>query len=125
MIYAGYDELSIISLEEETDTVSFHAISEAILRRPSNVIYFELKKRLYGIVSMGDIARASESGDGQVAINRNMTFILHDGYMTARQIFLEKESINAIPVVNEDHQLVGAYLRWDDLLIKTMPRGGQ
>ena len=36
--------------------------------------------------------------------------------MHAKQVFLENEHINKIPVVNADYQLLGEYSRWDDQL---------
>ncbi|MBD5522381.1 MAG: adenylyltransferase/cytidyltransferase family protein [Lachnospiraceae bacterium] len=121
MIYTQHDGLTILKLNDKKNKVSFDTLANVILERPSNIIYCELEDELYGIISMGDIARASESGLDYVAINRVFTRILpNDKYMTAKNIFHEKENINALPVVNEDNKLLGAYTRWDDLYNRNM-----
>lgn len=121
MIYTQHDGLTILKLNDKKNTVSFDTLVNVILDRPSNVIYCELEDELYGIISMGDIARASKNGVDYVAINRVFTRILpNDKYMTAKNIFHEKKNINALPVVNENNELLGAYTRWDDLYNRNM-----
>lgn len=114
MIYINRDRLNILELNDEKDIVSFDTITETILDKPSNMIYCESKGRLYGIISMGDIVRASDKGLNYVVINRNFTQIRPNEYMTARHMFYEKKNINALPVVNEDNKILGAYVRWND-----------
>ncbi len=115
MIYAEYDKLTVLKLENHEDYIHMDILSKFMLEKPSNVIYCELNDKLYGIISMGDIARATEIG-GRVAINKNFTCISKNDYMKARDIFHKKKSINALPVVSGESTLIGAYLRWDDLL---------
>lgn len=115
MIYTQYDKLTIVELVDKKSKISFDVLYQVLLERPSNMIYFELEGELYGIISMGDIARAGEEGADCVVINRKFTRIMLSEYMTARRIFREKENINAIPAVNENNRLLGAYVRWDDL----------
>lgn len=114
MIYIQHDRLSILKLNNEEDAVSFDTVAKVILDRPSNMIYCESKGVLYGIISMGDVVRASQNRVDYVVINRKFKQIRPNEYMAARQIFHEKKNINAIPVVDEDNKLLGAYVRWND-----------
>lgn len=66
---------------------------------------------------MGDIARASVSGADCVIVNKHFTCIFYDGYMKARNLFCERNNINALPVADKNNVLLGDYSRWDDLLI--------
>ena len=54
----------------EADTLSFDELGKILEDRPANVIYCELDGKLYGIISMGDVARADEEGKKAVKINR-------------------------------------------------------
>lgn len=116
MIYTERDKLTIIELDNNLDTLSFDALAKAILDRPSNDVYCEYKGKLYGIISMGDIERASDEGADHVAVNKNFTYVSNGGYMQARSILGEKKNINSIPAVDNSNVLLGAYSRWDDLL---------
>lgn len=120
MIYTQHDRLTIVELNDKKNSISFDTLKKVMLDRPSNMIYCELEGELYGIISMGDIARASEKGTDHVVINRKFTRILPNEYMMARRIFHEKENINALPVVNEENKLLGAYARWNDLYSRNM-----
>ena len=117
MIYTEYDKLTIIKLMNEADSLSFDELGAILKERPANVIYCELSGKLYGIISMGDVARASDDGKKAVNINRKFTSVKPNEYMKARQIFKEKEKINAVPVIDENGGLLGDYTRWDDLLV--------
>ncbi len=123
MIYVKRDSLTIIEIQNGINHISLHTLKEIILNSPSNVIYFEEGGELYGIISMGDIARACESGTGHVALNRHFTRVSDKEYLKAKDIFRINQNINAIPVVNDDNFLIGNYLRWDDLLYKTNING--
>ncbi|MDE5931765.1 MAG: adenylyltransferase/cytidyltransferase family protein [Lachnospiraceae bacterium] len=120
MIYTQHERLTIIEINDKKNTISFDALIKVILDRPSNVIYCESEDGIYGIISMGDIARASEKGADYVVINRKFTRIQPDEYMLARHIFHEKEKINALPVVSVGNKLLGAYTRWNDLYCRNM-----
>lgn len=124
MIYTERGKLAVIESESATDSVSFDVLAQTILERPANIIYCVAKEILYGIISMGDIARAKEEGAESVVINRNFTRLLGTEYMKARRIFSEKENINALPVVDEKNVLLGDYARWDDLVIEQAYGGG-
>lgn len=116
MVYKNYDELTILNIPNQTESVSYDILAEAILKRPSNMIYCEADGKLFGIISMGDIERARENELSVVPINRSFTRVTKTEYMKAREIFREKEKINALPVVDETGSLLGDYSRWDDSL---------
>lgn len=117
MLYTEHDKLVIIKLMNETDSLSFDELSGILKEHPANVIYCELDGKLYGIISMGDVARADDEGRNAVIINRTFTWVKPKEYMGVRRIFKEKEKINAVPVVDENGKLLGDYTRWDDLLV--------
>lgn len=117
MLYTEYDKLTIINSMNEMDALSFDELGEILKERPANVIYCELDGKLYGIISMGDVARADYEGKKAVNINRIFTSAKPNEYMKVRQIFKEKEKINAVPVVDENGRLLGDYSRWDDSLV--------
>lgn len=117
MHYKARKELTIVELNDNEENFSFERLTEIILRKPSDIIYCERNQKLHGIVSMGDIARASEVGADCVAVNTCFTCILYNEHMRARKIFHDKVNIHELPVVNESNVLLGAYSRWDDLLM--------
>ena len=123
MIYTDYNRLTIIKLEDAVDVISFEVLAGVISDRLSNMIYCELKGKLYGIISMGDIIRADKNGVDFVVINKKYTWVLPDEYIRARNIFREKANINALPVVNNEHKLLGDFTRWEDYLAEYMCMG--
>lgn len=115
MIYTSREKLTcFVMQDDDDDEVSFHVLGSLLMERPSNIIYCEKDGKLYGIISMGDIARAYEDGKASVTVNKRFMNVKPDGYMHARQIFKDNERINALPVVNNLHELLGDYSRWDD-----------
>ncbi len=114
MIYTERDKLTVVETEKEIDHLDFDRITEALLERPSNMIYCESEGRLYGIVSMGDVMRACKDGLREAAVNRRFTKLSPGESMRAREIFRERETINALPVVGEGGGLLGDYTRWDN-----------
>lgn len=116
MVYTEHDNLTIITLEQEIDSISFNEIITVLQKRPASVIYCELNRKLYGVISYGDVRRAKAAGKRAVNINRIFTSAGPNEYMKIRQIFRDREKINAVPVVDENGRLLGDYVRWDDLL---------
>lgn len=116
MQYIKRQDLTIIELRKDDNTLSFDALAEIITEKPSDIIYCERNGKLHGIVSMGDILRASDAGADCIVVNMCFTRVLNSEYMKVKNIFQEQENIHALPVVNEDNVLIGAYSRWDDLL---------
>lgn len=117
MIYTEYNKLTLIKLMNEVGCLSFNELGKILEECPANVIYCELDGKLYGIISMGDVVRASDEAKKVVNINRKFTSVKLNEYMKVRQIFKEKEKINAVPVIDENGRLLGDYTRWDDLLV--------
>lgn len=117
MIYTKRNKLTVIELINEAESISFNEIGKVLEERPANVIYCELDEKLYGIISMGDVARASDAGNKVVDINKNFIMAKQNEYMKVRQIFKEREKINVVPVINENGRLMGDYSRWNDLLV--------
>lgn len=115
MVYTKRDKLSIIQVHNDEDQISFDLLGKVMQERPSNVIYCECNGKLYGIISVGDIFRAKKKR--AVKINEKFTSIKPHEYMKAKQMFIENRRINAIPVVGDDGQLLGDYVRWDDLIV--------
>lgn len=115
MVYKNYDELTVLKTTDYDEKISFNALAKSIITKPSNVIYCVQNGKLYGIISMGDIARAREMGLDAVFVNRCFTHILPNEYMKARKVFRERNNVNAIPITEEE-VLLGDYSRWDDLL---------
>ena len=115
MVYKNYDELTVLKTTDCDEKISFNALAKSIITKPSNVIYCVQDGKLYGIISMGDIARAREMGLDAVFVNRCFTHILPNEYMKARKVFRERNNVNAIPITEEE-VLLGDYSRWDDLL---------
>lgn len=115
MTYKDYNELTVMKTSNCVEKLSFDTLAKIIITKPSNVIYCIHDGKLYGIISMGDIARARDMGLDAVPVNRCFTHIFPNEYMKARRIFREKENVNAIPVMRGG-VVLGDYTRWDDLL---------
>ena len=116
MDYYDRSQLPILSFEEETADLDRGVIREALCEKPCNIVLVEVKNRLFGIVSRGDISRAKKTGKDKVPINRSFTFLKGKQFMRAREIFREKEKIREIPVIDENGRLLGICARSDDLL---------
>lgn len=115
MNYVEHDKLTIIELADNEGSISFQQLTKIIENRPANVIYCERVGKLCGMISLGDVLRASEAGIDYVNINTHFTYIHKGQYMNARKIFRDRASINSIPVVDQNGVLLGAYSNWDDL----------
>lgn len=112
MKYISREKLTCISISE--DKVFFDELKPILMENPSNVVFGEKNGKIYGIISMGDIKRASEDNKDYVTVNRCFTYVRPNQYMRAKQIFESKNRINALPVVNDSNELLGYYSRWDD-----------
>ena len=116
MDYYERSQLPVLSFEEEPAGLDRGAIREALCQKPCNIVLVEVKGRLLGMISRGDISRAKKAGKDKVPINRSFTFLKGKQFMRAREIFREKEKIREIPVTDEDGRLLGMCTRSDDLL---------
>ena len=106
-------QLPIISFEEEPEFLDNALIRQALYEKPCNLVFVEVRDKLYGIASFGDVVRA---GEGPVPVNRNFTALKGKQFMKAREIFREKTNILEIPVTDEEGRLTGMCSKNDDLL---------
>lgn len=109
----NYDELAVYCLEEEKRQVLIQEVRNLFIKKTTEVIYFVLNQRLYGIICLGDCLRMD---NGYIKINTEFSQITNWDLMRAKHMFMENCKINKIPVVNEEHMLMGDYSRWDDEL---------
>lgn len=107
MVYKSYEDLTTLEVSANTDSISFDVLEEIIMACPSNMIYCETDGKLSGLISMGDISRADENGNCEVKINRTFTCVNRNEYMRAREIFKDKRTINALPIVKKTNVLEG------------------
>ena len=62
MDYYERSQLPILSFEEERLDLDRGLIREVLCEKPCNIVFVEVKNRLFGIVSWGDISRANKTG---------------------------------------------------------------
>lgn len=113
MDYYTRDQLPVISFEEEPEFLDRAAIRQALCEKPCNLVFVEVRNKLCGLISYGDVARA---GKGPVPVNRNFTALRGKQLVKAREILHEKENIREIPATDEDGRLIGMFSQSDDLL---------
>lgn len=123
MIYTVRNQLTVITLQEERNVLTFEELFQALINRPSLIVYVELRGRLLGIITLGRIARAYQNHQKQVEINTKYTFVFPDRHMEAREMFYQertfaerKKKIHVLPVVDCDGRLLGEYAQDDNLL---------
>lgn len=115
MIFKPIEQLSTIEIDSKNQyEVTFDRLGRLLMENPSNMVYCVKEGKLYGIISMGDVRRARVADRNSVDINTSFTFLNGCDYMRARELFLENDKINALPIVDEEHNLIGDYSRWDD-----------
>lgn len=115
MTYNEKENLTVIEVDADEDSVTIERVKEILFDRPSNAIYCETQKKIIGLITTGDIYRAYENCMDRVKINRNFLFVRSGEYMRAKKIFEEKINVNELPIVSEDNTLIGDYRRWNDL----------
>ena len=116
MDYYERNQLPVFSFEEEPEGLDRSEIRRILCEKPSNLVLIEVRGKLYGIITRGDITRSRKAGKEKVPINRNFTCLKGKRFMQAREIFRDKEKIREIPVVDEEGHLLGMCSRSDDLL---------
>ena len=121
MIKLDRKTLPIIRTDTEQDTIERSTYLHALLEKPSNIVYFETDKRLYGMVSFGDVERAGQHGCTDIPINHHFTYLGQQDYMKARQIFRQNNVMAEIPVV-ENGRLAAEFNKYDSLLLLTRMR---
>lgn len=116
MIYTDREYLSILTLTEDRDYVSYDELIRVLEERPSNTVYIERDGILCGLITRGRIVRSRDEENRRVPFNKKYTYVQPGEHMRVRQIFKDKATINALPVVLEDGRLLGDYVRWNDLI---------
>ena len=115
MIYRDRKFLSILTLTEDRDYVTYDELIHILEERPSNAVYLEREGILCGLISPGRIARSRDEENRRVPFSKKFTSVHPKEYLRVRQIFRDKEHIHILPVVSENGHLLGDYVRWNDL----------
>lgn len=116
MIYTDRKYLSILTLTEDRDYVTYDELIPVLEERPSNTVYIEQDGILCGLITYGDIYRSRDEKIRRVPVNKEYTYVHLGEHMRVRQIFKDRANINALPVVSGDGRLLGDYVRWNDLI---------
>ena len=116
MDYYRRDQIPVLSFDEEVTELDQSVLREAMYEKPCNAVFIEVRGKLYGIISRGDISRAKRAGRERIPVNCSFTSVREKRLMEAREIFREKENIREIPVADGDGKLLGMCSRNDDLL---------
>lgn len=118
MLFTERNQLTVIELEKDEESVFIETVKRALEESHSNTIYYEeASGGFVGIISTGDVFRAHGNGWDRVRINREFAFVYAGEYLKAKKIFAEKEYISTIPVLTKENNLLGEYMRWDETLI--------
>ena len=118
MIYRDRKFLSILTLTEGRDYVTYDELIHVLEERPSNAVYIERNGTLCGLITCGRITRNRDEKKRRVPFNKKYTYVYPCEYMHVRQFFRDKANINMLPVVSEDGRLLGDYVRYDDLICR-------
>lgn len=113
MFRRNISQLAIYQIEKDVAAIPLSKLQALFLTYGSDIIYITKKKKLYGIICLGDILHHSE--EGNVQINRNFTILNRFNIIKAHEIFRKNKNIHNIPIMNDGGELIGDYSRWDDL----------
>lgn len=123
MVYTERNQLAVIELQREQDTLPYEALFQILTDRPSLAVYVELNGLLYGMITLGRVRRAWENHLDCVEINRHYSSIGADEAMRARKTFYQgrngaerRKNIQVLPVVDAGGRLLGDYTGMDGLL---------
>ena len=114
MVYRDRKYLSILTLTEEQDYVTYDELIQVLKDRPSNAVYIERGGILYGLITSGRIERSCNEKKRCVPFNKRYTYVHPEEYLRARQIFRDKANINILPIVSKGGHLLGDYIRYDN-----------
>lgn len=114
MLKRDFKQLSVFSVNENTEEVLFESLKNLYMNQTSEVIYVVKDQKLSGIVCIGEILKSKDHQ--KIAVNKNFTFLVGFDMIEAYKVFKEKKRINHIPVVDKEGNLLGDYSRWDDML---------
>lgn len=116
MIYTDRKYLSILTLTEDRDYVTYDELVHVLEERPSDVVYIERDGILCGLLTTGHIARNCNKKTRLVPFKKRYTCIRPEEYWRALKILRDKKISSALPVVSEDGRLLGDYACQDDLI---------
>lgn len=105
------EELSIYELQTEADSIDSSLLLDLYMKKASDTIYFTLKGKLYGIVSLKDLQNRMK--DSIVPINCRFSKMNCFDEEQARVMFF-KNRFTKIPVVDDAGCLIGDYTHLDD-----------
>ena len=89
MVYTERNQLAVIELQREQDTLPYEVLFQILTERPSLAVYVELNGLLYGMITLGRVRRAWENHLDCVEINRHYSSIGADEAMRARKTFYQ------------------------------------
>lgn len=115
MIKREITELAVYETGEDVETLPLECLRSLYLEKTSEIIYITKEKKLYGIICMGEVLYGRKQ-NAIVKINRSFTVLTEFNVMKAHEIFYKRGTINKIPVVNKQGELIGDYSRWNDEL---------
>lgn len=106
------DELAIYKLESEVDDIDIGLLHDLYVEKTSDIVYLTLDDKLYGIICYGDLLHRMHNGVVRIVKNfMKLNVFCND---EAKKIFVSKNNIHKIPVVNKEGRLLGDYSRWED-----------
>lgn len=111
MIYRDRKYLSILTLTEDRDYVTYDELIYILEERPSGRVYVERDGILCGLLTAGRIERRHDGKTHRVPFNKNFTSVHPEEYSRTWKIL---EKMNEVPVVSEDGRLLGEHTRWND-----------
>lgn len=123
MIFIHRKFLTIYETNNPVDKICLPKIENMLISRANNTIYFVANKKLYGLVTTGDITKSIEMDKQEVSINKNFTRVQENKYLIALKIFKENNKINSLPIVNKEGNIVGEYNRFDESLTLALDYG--
>lgn len=112
MIKRNSKQLSVYKIEDDIENLPLLCLRNLYLEGISDDIYITRKNRFYGGICLDDIVNHGQNA--WVKINKDIIVLAGYNVIRAHEIFQRKKQIHAIPVINEQNELVGEYSRWDD-----------
>lgn len=115
MIFVRRENLSILDFDEIE--VPLSVITDLLKKRKTNIIYFEKKGYLYGIVTSGDIYRGRSEKKDYICIRTDFVRLDIKNPIYALRVFFDNSRICNLPCVNNSGQLIGEYERWNSMIV--------
>lgn len=115
MVKRNFSQLAVYEIKIEAECIPLEHLRKLYLEKTSEIIYVVKDNKLYGIVCMAEVLYGHKLNP-IVKINRTYTVLTGFNIIKAHEIFRSRSSINKIPVVNREGELIGDYSRWNDML---------